>query len=694
MLTSALAPASVRRLAATLIAVLFLAFLTTGGTALAGEGPVNQYCSSGTTTYDGTSGTWGTGSPDTTTNWSAGLPSLSCEATIPAGATVTLTTTPGAGDEGVNPGGSAEGLTVKPGATLIIQGVSSQGEGSVGGGQQAQFTQLTIGQDGLTIDAGAILDIEATNGVSPFTGNGSGQATGGSASVIPDGTATASVTNQGTINVSSSDSSYGEVLAWNGTLDNTGTINESSGTLTFQGQNYPMIFDNTGSFSVASGASFTMNAGDGSSFTNPAGGTFSNQGTSILTTQGSLYWAQTGGTETGNPIELEGGEGLQDSAGTGAFAYTNCASGYLSGTIPAGQTISILGGCSGTTLTLGTPSGTSMVANHGTLILDSPAGASGSDAILAGGELDNYGTLDSEVGAPYASQLLVPLVNEPGATTNLTGGVLAQTTGSTTSNAGTVNIGPGATWRVQGGAFTNTGTVVPQIAGAANLGQFSLTVEGNFNAGGTVMPTLVSGYAPAVGTEFPFILYNGGSANGTFGSVGAGFAADYSTETANPGYVGLIYKGSTAAGTGPGSGNGGSTTAAAPSASKLSGGAGKLTFAVACAAGATSCAGYTATGTVTEHLKGKKILTVTAAAKKGKKRETASKLVTVASTHGTLSPGKSATVTLKLNAAGTALLKRFHKLKVLLVVKGAGKVISTKTVTVTEPKQARKRKKK
>jgi hypothetical protein len=298
---------------------------------------------------------------------------------------------------------------------------------------------------------------------------------------------------------------------------------------------------------------------------------------------------------------------------------TNCTVAGLTGTIPAGQTVTVNGECSGTTLNLGTSSNTAAVVNDGTLVLNAPAGGS-----------------DGSPRQPTAE----PSRQREGATVNVTGGELAQTNGTTTSNAGTVNIGAGATWLVQGGAFTNKGTLAPKVAGAKSLGTMNLTVGGKFAAGGTLTPSLVSGYKPKTGTEFPFITYNGGSVSGTFGSVAGGFAADYKKETAGPAYVGLIYGRST------------TTTSAT-----------KLTFKIACPASAKSYKRYSASATVTEKLKGK------------------TKSVTVGSKSGRPKPGKSATVTLKLNGTGTKLLKQTHNLKVLLTIKSGGKVVTAVTLT-------------
>jgi len=638
-----------------LAASTFILFAALAGTAHAAS---NTYCTTGSTTYTGTDNYWGDGD-----NWSNGQPSAQCDAIIPAGVTVTLSTATGTGTYGNVNSGAALGLTINQGATVIVQGISSSVQGN-----WSNATTLGVGADGLTIAKGATLDLEATGNTA-----GSGGPAGGSATVNVDGNpgAPAPVTNDGTIVSSSNDASWGESLNIYGTLTNAGTITDQSGLLTFQGQQSgPYLVDNTGSFSIASGASFNMLAGDGSSFTND--GTFANQGTATL--EQSMYWIQSGGSETGNPVEFTGSETLQDSAGAGSFeltyipSITDCSNAGLTGTVPAGQTITVNGSCSGTTLNLGTSSDPAPVVNDGTIDLEAPAG--GGDAIIQGSELENHGTLNSTVSGalPLANQLLVPLVNESGGTVNLTGGELQQTTGSTTSNAGTVNIGPGATWLVQGGAFTNTGTLAPQIASTSSVGTVNLTVGSKFTAGGTLAPTLTSGYTPAKGTEFPIITMNGGSPTGTFASVTNGFKADYSKETASTPYLGVIYGGGTAA----------------PAVSKVDGGKGKATFKLSCPASVGSCGTYRATGTITEHLKGKKIVAVTANAH-AKKSKPTTKVVTVGSKSGSLTAGKSATVTLTLNKTGTSLLKRFHKLKVHVVIKSGGKVISSKTVTITEP---------
>jgi hypothetical protein len=618
----------------------------------------NTYCAPpsgtiGTTTYTGASGgQWGTGD-----NWSNGQPDAQCDAVIPANVTVTLSTVTQAGTYGNGNGAATDGLTIEPGATVIVEGESSGVQGN-----WSNATNLGVGLDGLVIDQGATLDIEASNATAPGTQSG---ASGGSANVTVDSGSSgpASLTNNGTIVASTNDAAWGESLNDGGTLTNNGSITDESGLLTLQGQNYAYVLNNAGTFNVAPGASTTMIAGDGSVFTNT--GSVANQG--AFTLQQSMHWNQTSGSTSGNPIELTGGETLVDAAGSGAFEVIDgCGGGSLTGTVPAGQTITVQGvtqGCSGNTgqqsaMTLGSGSNPPAVANHGTIVLNASGtgNTSGGSAQILGAELDNYGTLDSTItDSSFSTTLSSPLVNEAGGTVNVTGGELHQTNGTPTANAGTVNIGPGSTWLVQGGSFTNSGTLGLQIASATSFGNFNLTVGGKFNAGGTLAPTLVSGYQPAKGTELPIVAENGGSPSGSFGSVTGGFSADYSKESASPGYLGLIYGAA-------------ASTVVKPSVKKLSGGARKMVAKLSCAKGAKTSCTYTFTGTV------------------GKTK--------VASGHGTVKAGKTVSATLKLNKAGLALLKKRHRLRVKLVISAGGKTIKTSTVTVTETAATKKKKKK
>jgi hypothetical protein len=613
------------RLAAALISSA-LAMLAFTATASADFTP----CQSGTTTWVAA----GSGNWDITGNWSNGQPSGSCNTVIAQPVTVTLSTTTQhfGNDDGVG----VNGVALSNGATLAIQGESSDVQGD-----WLNFTQLVIGPAGLTIGKGSTLDLEASDSTqTPAQG-----APGGNALVIMQTGSSVPFVNAGTINATSTDSKYSDDLRFGANLANAGAINATSGTLNFVGTS-PMLVNNTGSVNVASGASVAMNAGDGSAFTNAPGGTFANQGNTTLTS--SMHWIQRGGTETGNPVQMTGGEVLEDSAGTGAFeTIDGCGGGSVTGTIPQGQTITVQGAtqnCSGnlgqtSQMGLGSTAAPTVV-NHGTIVLSASGtgNTTGGSAQIDGGTLDNFGTLDATItDRNYTTMVLSPLVNEKGATVNLTGGKLYQSSGTATTNRGTVNIGPGGFWQVQGGSFTNSGKLVMKIAGKKSYGVFNLIAGGAFKAGGTLAPT-VSGFKPATGTELPLFTLNGGPFTGTFKSVSNGFRGDYSKETKAPATVDVIYG-----------------AAKQANVTKVSGGPGKITVKLACAKG-KPCA--------------KDSITVT----DGKSK--------VASGSATVKAGKSATATVKLNAAGKKLIKKRTKVKV--VVKAAGKTLKTATVAVTK----------
>jgi hypothetical protein len=637
------------RLAAALIAPICLMLtFTAGASAL-------TICSNGSTSWTGGSGSWNDDS-----HWTNGVPSQTCAASITAAGTYTVTLTPYGANGDSQSGDNVSSMAL--GGSSGTQTLYIEGEGSISNSNETNnLTELGVsGVMNIGANGKVILDSTANN-------NGNGGPNGGAATLD----VAQPSTNAGTIVSQVEDTQWHNTIL--GQLANTGTLDVNSGMLGFNGSSFTgaaMTVSNSGSFAVASGASVEMVAGDGSTFTN-SGGTYANNGTTTLT--GSMYWVQSGGAETGNPINITGGETLQDSAGAGSFEYSNCGfgGGGLIGTIPQGQTVTVQGvtlNCSGnvgqlSVLSLGNSKSPGPVINDGTLVLNAPGSGttSGGGAQVQGSELDNHGTLDATVtDTKFAATVSVPLVNEAGATVNLTGGQLDQTAGTATTNNGTVNIGPGATWLVQGGSFTNTGTIGLGIASATSLGTFNLTVSSKFNAGGTLAPALASGYVPAAGTEFPIVTENGGSPSGTFGSVTGGFSADYTKETASPGYLGIVYGGA--------AGTGGTTTTSVvrPAVKKISGGAGKLVFKLSCAKTAKSACSYTLSGTV------------------GKKK--------VASGHGTIKPGKSVTVTLKLNKAGLALLKKKHRLRVKVMVSAGGKTIKTSTVTVTKAAASKKKK--
>lgn len=490
----------------------------------------NTFCTSGTTVYSGGSGgQWGTGD-----NWTHGQPSAQCRAVIPANITVTLSTVTQPGTYGNGSTGTAEGLTLMAQSRLIVEGVSSDVQGNESNG-----TNLVVGAGGLTIDRGASLDLNATGKTQP--GSPPHYKAGGSANVtVSSGSSSsANLINLGSISASSTDPSWGESINVAGVFTNKGMVTVKSGLLVLQGQQIPYVLRNDGRFVVDTPASVSMIAGDGSSLTNS--GTFTNRGATTL--HQSMMWRQVGGGEFGHPVTLAGNETLQDSAGPAAFEINNCTVANLTGRVAIHQIITVVGGCSGTTLNLGTGSNKAPVTNNGVIVLNAPA--HGSSAIISGAPLINHGVLVSSVSPTVkaSNQVLTPLTNSSGGTVDVQSGVLAQTTGSTTTNNGTVIIGSSASWLLQSGVFSNHGTLSLHLQSATKFGALNLTTGGVFNAGGQLVPTLSPGYHPRLGTEFAIVTMNGGRPEGHFSSVAPAFRVDYSKESSATPYLGVIFRG-------------------------------------------------------------------------------------------------------------------------------------------------------
>jgi hypothetical protein len=122
----------------------------------------------------------------------------------------------------------------------------------------------------------------------------------------------------------------------------------------------------------------------------------------------------------------------------------------------------------------------------------------------------------------------------------------------------------------------------------------------------------------------------------------------------------------------------------------VSGGHADISAALSCPAGGTACPQVSIQATVTEHLKGGKIKAISAGAKK--KAKTTTKHVVVATSGASVAAGATKKVTIKLNATGLGLLRKFGKLKAIVTVSSGGKTIDTVTVTVQKAAKPKKRK--
>jgi hypothetical protein len=589
---------------------------------------------------------------------------------------------------GGNGGGTLNSLTIGASSGSDTETLDIVGQSYVSGGETRNGEAIGV-TNGATINATGSLVLDATAGGGRAL---SSDTLGGSAAFgdSPFGGG-ATIYNYGQIIAESSDyPTWDEQL--NGNVDNEpgGRITVASGSLDQQTSN---TVTNNGTVTTDAGGDYDVTSGGTNDVFNNDG-TLANNGTFEVGGQTGTFTQD--GPETGNPVMIEASAILHDESGAGAFTL-EFYNPELTGTIPAGQTVSVLGASdvyegetqNGTNLNLG--GGT--VTNDGTLVLDATAAgtkALSSDTVGGGvsvynGSLTNSGTLEIKVDDPgWTNTLNASVANSHSGTATIAG-VLDQSdgvNGITFTNDGTVTLAPTVLWNLYGGAtLTNAldGTLIPQIASASSFG--TISVGGTMTAAGTIAPALTGGYTPPAGQEFEVIKTGGsnftGTYTGTFGTVTSGFKVDYTHETATPPYVGVVYH---------------SLTATPPSVTvrPISSTDGEFTAVVSCPARGAACAAVSLRVTVKEHLKGRKVTSITAHSKK-KKAPATTKVVVVASGSVNLSAGAKKTLKLRLNSTGRALLSKFHKLTALVTVSSDGKTLKTATVTLREPKKKKKK---
>ncbi len=628
-------------------------------------------------TWKGGNGSWGTASA-----WSPeGVPSSSDSVCIAAPATVVLPPN----------GGVAKTLTVGGGSGEVTIDVA--GESYDNAGNTSNETDLSVVETA-SFAANTKLVLESTNAtteakVEPH-GAGGGLVGG-------------SVVEAGQIEAVNDGAPWANrIKLANLQIEPGASLLDTSGTLLFlkEGEgSYPWTVTNEGTFTVAAGASVEMQpsfAGK-ASFINDA--TVINDG-SITVSGTEAKWTQSGGSVSGDEVVLQNGATLADSAGSGAF-LGNHGSVTVTGTIPAGQTVTVRGepiSSGGETSYSTTLSGGGKeLVNDGTLVLN-PTGTgevSGGAVNVESGAIHNNGLIDDETEtATRVTQLLDSLINGASGRLEVKGGIFQGNNGSVTTNEGLVTVAPGAVYQLQEAAsFVNHGTLSPEIASAASIGAIQLTGPccsgpGTFTAGGTLAPALIGGFVPAAGQEFDLFELDGGKFEGTFGALTNGFTADYSHEASTPAFVGVVYGASAG---GPGTG-----TPPRPKPQVVHVGSisrnkqGKLTVTLSCPAGGAACQAVNVQATVTEHLKGRKVIAVTA--RKGKKKAAVKKKqVVIATGSASLAAGASKTLELTLNRTGNALLEKFGKLTAIVTVSSGGKTIDTATVHLQKAPTGKKK---
>jgi hypothetical protein len=620
------------------------------------------------TTYTGPSGgNWGTAA-----YWSTDVVPSSTDDVCITGATEVVFTPYVSGGQQIY-ADTVNSITIGAQATLEIEGESSSY-----GADYYQESDLKA-NNSVTVDSGGtlLLDSTATNvagGGVPAGATSGGQARLYVANDPASGTSPALINNGTITGETDPGTTFGEFIQ--GPIQNAGSVADSSGTLTLQDAN-GLASANSGTMTIAAGAATMLTGGPG--FTNS--GQIAATGSLTLTSLTPQTWTESGGSVTGSTVSLYDGDTLDYSSGTGSFAFgSGGAQNSLSGTIPAGQTVTLTAGPGGGNAGI---SFDGTVTNNGTFTMNALAGANGNpevDTGPSGGTLVNNGTVNTLDATTAQSNLFrANLTNDSAGVIDVQSGTTYFDGGNTMINGGSLVIAPGAQFIQKAGTATNTGTLSPQIASATDFGQYNL-YGGTFNAGGSLTPVLVGGYVPTAGQEFEVVnIGDTDTFTGTFANVGNGFTADNAHAHDLPGDVGVVYGEKAPSGPAAGTVHVGKT--------KIVGG--KLVTTLSCPAG-DSCAKYTVTATVTEHLKGKNLIELTAVNKK--KSKTTTKVTTIATAKGTVAGGKTVTVTLSLNKTGAALLKRYGKLKTLVTVTAGGKTVSKTTITLTEPKPAHTKK--
>jgi hypothetical protein len=479
-------------------------------------------------------------------NWTAGVPVGASDVCITVPGTYTVTLAPwsvGTADPNHN-GAAVNSLALGVSGGAGTQTLDIAGQGSTSNSNEQLNTVFLDVAATSVITAHGHLFLDSTDGGSKLPGNPAG----GFASVSG-----ASILNYGRIDAKVQDprNKYADYTQFEAALVNEkrASVHDDSGQL------QATAVTNDGTFTVAPSASLSIVSG---TFAGIAGftnnGRLTNDGeVTVDQGTGAMTWAQAGPIR-GHQVFLQNGATLIDKSGAGHFLI-NSVSAQLRGTVPAGQTITVVGEAynsagdnyNGTSLGLGNTT----VTNNGTIVLDAQGSGktSGGPATVTNGAIRNNGTISAEVEDPaWTVQLQVGLANEHKGSLTLAGGTLTDS-GGAVSNDGTVTLGSTTTFVLQEAAsFTNRsdGTIATDIADPKSVGQFILAAPccagpGKFSAGGILLPKLVGGHTPAPGTDFQLFLLSGGKFGGTFGHLGNGFSADYAHESASPPFVGVIY---------------------------------------------------------------------------------------------------------------------------------------------------------
>jgi fibronectin-binding autotransporter adhesin len=448
------------------------------------------------------SGNW-----NDSTKWTNGVPTSTCAASITVAGTYTVTAS----------AQTASALTLTLGGTSGTQTLLVQATDTCGGAANAALS-LTSGGS-----VGAKGVIELTQ---------SGNCGGGTAYLE---TGSAALSSAGTLEtVAGPSQSNSDQI--DGAFISTGSI--SIGYPTILGNNVSnSSLDNKGALSLAQGD--TLTAVNSASVTDDTGGSISTGGgTGQLILNGGTYTQGAGTTSPAtldptNPAVLLNGATL-DYTGSGASSIIARGSFALSGSLAAGQnlTVQAYDNCGGADNSEATA--TSSFTNAGTIQLTQAGNCSNGTPYLevsSPAVLTNSGTIRTDPGPDESATAYIDgaLINTGTFAINAPSALGNYISGSSLDNKGTLSLATGETLNTYGGA-TVTDDTGGSISNGTGTGQMILNGGTYTQGAGTTSPATLDPTNPAVLLSGTALNYTGSGASsiiarGSFalsGSLAAG----------------------------------------------------------------------------------------------------------------------------------------------------------------------------
>jgi hypothetical protein len=446
------------------LVALSLLVLGTGLAAVAPDALAAVDCpTNGSTSWNNTSG----GSWDDSANWTNGIPTGSCTFSIALPGTYTVV---------MAAGGFVAGGTV--GAATGTQTLQVAGSPSATVGGTPTESEFRFDGD-LTVAAHGVLQYTAI-GTSP----------GGA---LSDGAG--KILNSGVVRTDAGSS------AGNRDIQNS-VVNNASGTIALHTDTNTCGCGNTHTWTNS--GTITTDTDTTSTFTGTAAGVLFTQSAGTFTNNGRAEigggYTITGGTTTGNPIEICG---FVDAPGSGAASFEfdslpdlNCGnggSGQITGDIGAATQVLVHSDTSGVFASVQTA-----ITNHGTITVDGGPG----QGQINGQAVTNAGTLNLQPTTGAPSVHITSTFTNTG-TMNLAADRAVDLASKFTQAGGSVHLGAGSTFSanndmdLSGGTIANSGTFTENgqlnHTGGNTTGQPIELCGGNLNAPGPGTASFVIG---------------------------------------------------------------------------------------------------------------------------------------------------------------------------------------------------------